>query len=99
MAGSGTRAALAADGNTAAITVSGPVRLSLTGAFGSGTAKLQATDPGGNWVDVDGGSFTDVTDTVFDFPAFAFNNLRVNLASATDPALVVWIQSSKQTGD
>ena len=94
MAVTGVRTALSADGNTGEYTAYGAVRLSLTGGFGSGTAKLQAKDPGDNWVDVANGSFTAVTDTIFDFPDFSKNVLRVNLASSTSPTLVVWLQGT-----
>ena len=93
MASTGYIETLSADGNTTAQKVGGPVRLSLTGTFGGGTAKLQSITPAGNWVDVANGSFTAVTDTLFDFPVQANNELRVNIASSTSPALVVWIQA------
>ena len=93
MASSGERQTLVADGNTEDVGTVGAVRLSLTGGFGGGTAKLQAQDPSGAYVDVDGGSFTAAGDTLFDFPANVQNQLRVNIASSTTPTLVVWIQS------
>ena len=90
--GSGNRQTLAADGNTDGKDVVGPITLSLSGTFGGGTAKLQRLDPEKNWVDVVNGSFTDVTDTYFEFEDTALNHVRVNIASSTTPALVVWIQ-------
>ena len=92
MASTGYIETLSANGNTTVQKVAGPVRLSLTGPFGGGTAKLQSITPAGNWVDVANGSFTAVTDTLFDFPLQANNELRVNLAGSTTPGLVVWIQ-------
>lgn len=94
MAGKGDRQTLVADGNTVDTGTVGPVRLSLTGGFGGGTAKLQALDPSGAYVDVAGGSFTAATDTLFDFPEYAQNQLRVNINGSTTPTLVIWIQST-----
>ena len=96
--GSGKRQTLAADGQTDAKAYSGPIRLSLTGTFGGGTAQLQARDPQGNWVSVAGGAFTAVTDTIFDFTAESQNILRVDISSSTTPALVVWIQGKALGG-
>ena len=93
MASTGYEETLSADGQTVAQQIGGPVRLSLTGDFGTGTAKLQAMTPTGNWVDVANGSFTAATDTLFDFPQQANNNLRVDLASSSSPTLVVWLQA------
>jgi len=97
MAGTGNRQALAADGQTNSKVFVGPIRLSLTGSFGTGTAKLQAKDPSGAFVDVGNGLFTAAADTIFDFPVSDSNELRIDLAGATAPALVVWIQG-KQLG-
>ena len=94
MASSGDIETLSANGQTAVTVTIGPARLSLTGTFGSGTAKLQAKDPGGNWIDVANGSFTAVTDTIFDFPARSETDLRVDLSGSTNPTLVVWIQGN-----
>lgn len=93
MSSSGERQTLGVDGQTPERGTVGSVRLSLTGTFGGGTAKLQAKDPSGTFVDVDGGSFTAVTDTIFDFPANVQNQLRVDLSGSTAPALVIWLQS------
>ena len=93
MASSGDRQTLAANGQTTDVGTVGAVRLSLTGSFGGGTAQLQAKDPSGSFVNVAGGSFTAVTDFVFEFPANVQNQLRVDLSGATAPSLVVWIQS------
>ena len=94
MAVTGTFDTLTADGNSSPHRVIGPVRLSLTNDFGTGTAKLQAQAPDGSWVDVANGSFTAATDTLFDFPEFSQNNVRVNLASSSSPDLDIWIQGN-----
>ena len=94
MGASGVRQTLSGNGQTVPRGTIGPVRVSLTGTFGTGSAQLEATDPEGNWVAVDGGVFTAVTDTIFDFPDHVQNQLRINLTGATGPALVVWIQST-----
>lgn len=93
--GSGDRQTLAANGTTTVKLYNGPVRLSLSGTFGAGTAVLQALDPSGAAVDVVNGSFTAVTDTFFDFPTGAGNLLQVDLTGSTTPALVIWLQGSK----
>lgn len=97
MPGTGNRQTLTADGTTDIKTFVGPVRLSLTGTFGGGTAKLQVRDPGGTFVDVANGSFTAATDTLFDFPEQSSNDLQIDLSGSTTPALVIWIQG-KQVG-
>ena len=97
MAGTGNRQTLAADGQTDPKIFIGPIKLSLTGSFGTGTAKLQAKDPSGAFVDIATGSFAAATDTIFDFPVSDSNELKVDLAGATAPALVIWIQG-KQLG-
>ena len=51
MTTSGDRQALAADGNTTYVKTVGPVRVSISGDLGGGTAKVQAKDPAGNAVD------------------------------------------------
>ena len=91
---SGERQTLSADGNTSASQTIGPVRLSLTGGFGSGTAQLQAKDPSNAWISVANGAFTAATDTLFDFPEDSVNDLRVNISSSTNPTLVIWLQWS-----
>jgi len=93
MSTTGYEETLSADGQTTAQNIGGPVRLSLTGDFGTGTAKLQAQTPTGNWVDVANGSFTAATDKLFDFPVQANNKLRVDISSSSSPALVVWLQA------
>jgi len=94
MGSGGDRQTLVADGNSVARGVVGPVRLSLTGTFGGGTAQLQAMDPSGAWIAVANGAFIAVTDTVFDFPENVQNQLRINMSGSTTPALVIWIQST-----
>ena len=95
MAGSGDRQVLTADDTTTFNKYRGPVCLSLSGTFGGGTAKLQRKDPSDAIVDVQGGSFTAVTDTIYDFPQGEINDLAVNLAGSTGPALVTVIQGKK----
>ena len=89
----GTRYSVTADGATAFQRVVGPVHLSVTGGFGSGTVTFQALDPGGNTVPIANGAFTALTDTLFDFPATAINDVRVNVTGSSTPTLVIWIQS------
>ena len=94
MATSGEQQTLNADGPSVTVATLGPLHLSLTGDFGSGTAKLQSKGPNGSWIDVANGSFTAVTDTIFDFPARSETDVRVDLSGATAPALVVWLQGN-----
>ena len=95
MASDGTRQTLAADGSTTFESFIGLIRLSLTGDFGGGAAKLQNVDPSGATIDVANGSFTTVTDSLFDFPPGAVNTLRVNLSGSSNPDLDVWIQGAQ----
>lgn len=95
MSSSGDRQVLTADSTTTFRKFIGPVRLSLTGTFGGGTAKLQTKDPSDAVIDVDGGSFTALTDTRFDYADDAINELAVNLAGAGGPSLKVWIQGRR----
>ena len=92
MASSGNRQTLGADGTTTFLPFVGLVHLSLTGGFGGGAAKVQWKDPAGNTVDIANGSFTTVTDSVFDFPPGTINELAVNLSGSTTPTLVVIFQ-------
>ena len=95
MTSSGDRQTLSANGTTVFKKYRGPVALSLTGAFGSGTAKIQKKDPSDAIVDIANGSFSAVTDTIFDFPQGEVNDLAVNLAGSTGPALVVVLQGKR----
>ncbi len=92
------RQVLTADGDTDTKQFVGPVRLSLTGTFGGGTAKLQAKDLSAAFIDIANGSFTAATDTIFDFPEGSRNFLKVNIAGSTTPALVVWLQGNQVGG-
>ena len=95
MSSSGDRQVLTANGTTTFRKFIGPVRLSLTDDFGGGTAKLQTKDPSDATIDVDGGAFTALTDTRFDYADDAINELAVNLAGSTSPDLKVWIQGKR----
>ncbi len=94
MASTGNVETLDKDSETQWVTTIGPLRLSLTGVFGSGTAKLQARTPEGTIVDVAEGSFTAATDTIFDFPARSETDVRVKLTGSSSPLLVVWLQGN-----
>jgi len=99
MASYGDRQTLSADGTTTFKKFIGPVRWSLTGSFGGGTAKLQARDPSstassGVVVDIAEASATAAVDKVIDFPQGAVNWLATNIASSTTPSLVVWTQDA-----
>ncbi len=90
--GQGNKQTLTADDDTDETQFVGPVRLVLSGTFGGGTAVLRAKDPLGVVTDVVNGSFTAVTDTIFDFPEGSVNVLTVNLSGSTAPSLGVWLQ-------
>ena len=92
MASSGQRLTLAADGQTSAVTTTGPVHVSLTGTFGGGTAKLQVQDPADNWIDVAGTSKTAVDDYTISFPAGSKSVVRIDISGSTTPALVIVIK-------
>ena len=83
---------LSADGSTSWTSVKGPVWVSLSGTFGSGTAKIQRKNNAGAAVDIVGESHTVIADRVIDFPEKSVNEVRVNIASSTSPALVTSIQ-------
>jgi hypothetical protein len=87
------RQVMSASGSTTPVVFIGPVRMSLSGDFGGGTAQLRNND-GTNNVDVANGAFTAVTDTLFDFPAVP-NTLNVALTGSSAPALVVRLQSTQ----
>ena len=92
MATSGDRQVLNANGKTTARNFVGPVRVSLTGNFGGGTFKMEAEDPSGVFVDVEGSVLATAGDFIIDFPPGAQNKIRGDLSGATSPALVVWNQ-------
>ena len=83
---------LGADGSTKWVEVYGRCHLSLTNDFGTGTATLEALAADGSTVSIANGAFTAATDTVFDFPRYGINNVRITLASSSSPDLDVWIQ-------
>ncbi len=92
MSSSGNRQVLSANGSTTANNFIGPVRVSFSGTFGSGTIVLEAEDPSGAQLTVIGSSSTADADLFFDFPAASSNELRATLTGATAPTLAVWIQ-------
>ena len=87
----GVKDTLTGDGQSTVLVINGPVRLSLSGNFGAGTAKFQTKDPEGVWIDVSTG-LTAAVDTNFDFPKNAQNECRVDLSGSTSPSLAVWLQ-------
>ncbi len=97
MATSGNRQTLTADGQTTYVKVVGPVRISITGDFGTGTAKVQVKDPSDAAVDVANASYTAAADLYLEFPPKAINEIRVDLSGSVNPALVVWVQSSERS--
>jgi len=92
MATSGDRQVLTTNTKTAARNFVGPVRVSLTGNFGGGTFKMEAEDPSGVFVDIDGSVQTTAIDFIIDFPDSAENKIQGDLSGATAPALVIWNQ-------
>jgi hypothetical protein len=80
---------------TSAVNAIGPVRMSLTGDFGGGTATLQAQDPDSSWTNVIGSGFSSAADALIDFPGWVSNTVRVNLTSTSAPNLVVWLQAGR----
>lgn len=94
MATSGDRQVLTANGQTTARQFVGPVRISLSGTFGGGTAVARAKDPSGAFVDIPNTSKTAAADIILDFPPNAVNEIDVDLSGATTPNLVVWKQST-----
>lgn len=93
MATAGDRQTLAANGQTEYVKTVGPVRVSITGDFGSGTAKVQMKDPSDAAVDVANASYSAAADAYLEIPLNAINEVRISLSGSANPALVVWIQS------
>lgn len=91
---SGQVTALTANGETYPQSIRGPVHLSLTGGFGSGTCTLQAKNPSGTFVAVEGGAFTAATDTIFAYPEGSTNTVKVVVTGSTTPTLSIWVQSN-----
>lgn len=88
-----------ADGNSPEFTMRGPIRLSLTGTFGGGTATLQAKVPQTTtFIDVVNGAFTSPTDKRIDWPKAAKTVVRVNVSGSTTPNLLAWLQQSEWVG-
>ena len=85
---------MSADGQTPPRKFVGPVRVSYTGTFGGGTAKVQARDPSGAFVDVEGTSKVAVGDFHINFPPNSVNELQTDLSSSTTPSFVVWMQGT-----
>lgn len=79
---------LSADGNSSSVAASGKVHVHLSGTFGSGTAKVQFQGPDGTWRDIAGAAYTAAADEIIELGKSQYN-IRVNLASATNPSLVV----------
>jgi len=95
VAGTGDRQTLTVDGDTTRVAYVGPIRVNLSNDFGSGTAKIQATDPTGTPIDVGTDTFTAAADKAVNFPAGETNVVSVNLAGSTSPDLDVWIQGNR----
>ncbi len=91
----GNRQVLSADGNTDPVKYVGPIRLSLKGDFGTGTATLQDKGPDNVFDGVANGAFTAEADKIIDYPVAEINEVQVDLAGATAPSLVVWIQGKR----
>ena len=94
MAGSGNKQTLTADGQITAVRVVGPTRVSLSGTFGGGTAKIRAKDPDGSFIDLVGMSYVGAADETINFPPNAVNDVDVDISGSTTPVLVVWIQDT-----
>lgn len=91
----GDRQVLSANGNTDPIKYVGPIRVSLKGDFGSGTATLQDKGPDNVFDGVTNGVFTAEADKLIDYPIAEVNEVQVDLTGSTSPALVVWIQGKR----
>ena len=77
---------LSADGNTDAIEgMGGVVRVHGSGTFGGGTLTFQFLGSDGSYHDIDGASFTQAFDKVFELPRKS--TIRASLSGATGPSL------------
>lgn len=80
---------LTADGNTDEFSLSGTMRVNVSGTFGSGTLTLQQEVPAqsGNWVDIENSDKTALADYIFD--GVGVGRYRFNLSGSTSPSLTV----------
>lgn len=90
---------LSADGSTSYAKVKGPCWVSLSGTFGGGTATIERKNSAGTAVAIAGESHTVAADRLLDFPAGSTNEIRVTIASSTDPALACSVQWSSPYSD
>ena len=91
----GNRQVLSADGNTDPFKYVGPIRVSLKGDFGSGTATIQDKTPANLFDGITNGVFTAEADKIIDYPVAEINEVQVDLAGSTSPTLEVWIQGKR----
>jgi regulation of enolase protein 1 (concanavalin A-like superfamily) len=69
------------DGNSSALDhPGGPVMLIVRGTFNGATVKLQASDDGTNWVDVQYAAFTAALAVLFELPIGS--KIRANVSGA-----------------
>ena len=86
------------NGDSNEVEVVGPVAVCITGDFGGGTATIKREDSGGTYRDLANGALTVAADKRIEFPKGAFNKIKVTLAGATSPNLVISIQGSDEPG-
>lgn len=92
MSSSGNHQELAANGTTVYTKFKGPVRLSLSGGFGGGTAQVKIKNKRDVAIDLTDGVFTQAVEHLFDFPEDSVNELAIDLTGSTTPTLAVWFQ-------
>ncbi len=69
------------DGNSASVAhPGGPVLLIVRGTFGGATVKIQVSDDGTNWIDLQYASFTAAVAVLMDLPINT--QIRANVAGA-----------------
>lgn len=90
---------LDADGSTDWVPVKGECWVSLSGDFGGGTATIERKNAAGTAVAIAGETHTVAADRLIDFPDRSTNEVRVTIASSTNPALVCSVQWSSPFAD
>lgn len=91
----GDRQYLTADDTTNPTKWVGPIRISLRGGFGGGTATIQDKSPANVFDGFADSAFTAETDKIIDYPVAEINEVQVDLTGSTTPTLEVWIQGKR----
>lgn len=84
-----------ADGNSSPFRIRDGL-IAMSGALGGGTVQLQVQDPDGNWVDVNGESYTTLVAVHPQMPSLLKDHdCRLSLSGATAPNLTAWVLEAR----